>query len=83
MPGPTGRDQTMCPSVMDSATNRPLPGERPLCDSAGMTTTPALGAMAGDAAHSVPTFRNHLTCPVRMSMARAEQSSSRTNSVSW
>ena len=68
---------------MDRAANRPLPGERPLCDSAGISTSPALGAIAGEAAQSVPILRNHLTWPLLMLIARAAQSSSSTNSVSW
>ena len=51
----------MCPLAIERATNRPLPGEWPLCDSAGISTSPAWGAIAGDAAHSVPIFRNHFT----------------------
>jgi hypothetical protein len=83
VPAPTGRDHAMWPFFIDRATNRPLPGECPLCESAGMSTSPARGAMAGEAAHSVPILRNHLTLPLRRSIARAKQLSSRTNIVSW
>jgi hypothetical protein len=83
VPAPTGRDQTIRPVFIDSAANRPLPGEWPLCESAGISTSPAWGAMAGDAAHSVPILWNHFTWPLLRSIARAAQSSSRTNIVSW
>ncbi len=84
VPAPTGRDQAMWPLLIDRATNRPLPGAWPLCESAGMSTSPRPGARSpGEAAHSVPIFLNHLTWPLVRLIARAEQSSSRTNIVSW
>ncbi len=52
-------DHAIRPVFIDSATNRPLPGEWPCADSTGRYSKPCLTPSAGEAAASVPTLVSH------------------------
>ena len=88
MPAAIGRDQTIRPVRIDTATRLPFPGltlppDGLLTDSTGARTSFARGAATGDAAASVPAVRCQRRRPVSVFTAFSEPLSSRTYSVVW